>query len=306
MKILWDSVDELGWQARVADKAYGLRQSWGYGQAMATLGGRVGRALIVENGVELAMVQVLQRRGLRVIGQGPIWLGDLPLAQKRRVLGRLALHPGLTVVTPDEAIAGPGMIPLVTPQSHAIWEIGKTDAELRAQLQGKWRNRLVKAEAMVQPRILGNDKTLHKLVFEEARQRQSRGYRNLPGELAVHWPGEKLVLGWHSGGALQAGMVFLVHGQVASYFLGWNGAAGRNAFAHGPMLWRAGQMLRARGVISVNLGAIDTEGGASLARFKLGTGAVVQRAGATSLVLPRGAGGLRGIEPRKPPLPWTG
>ncbi|QCO56844.1 hypothetical protein EOK75_13615 (plasmid) [Pseudorhodobacter turbinis] len=286
MKILWDSVDEAGWQARVAGMAYGLRQSWGYGQAMTAMGGKVGRALIVENGAELAMVQVMQRRGLRVIGQGPIWLGELSHVQKRRVLRRLARFAGMTVATPDEALTGLGMIPLITPQSHAIWKVGMSDIPLRAQLQGKWRNRLLKAEAEVQPRILGNDKALQKLVFEEARQRRARGYRNLPGEMALHWPGKKLVLGWHSGGALQAGMVFLIHGQVASYFLGWNSPKGRGAFAHGPLLWRAGQMLRDRGVASVNLGTIDTEGGATLARFKLGTGALVQVAGATRLVLP--------------------
>ena len=39
-------------------------------------------------------------------------------------------------------------------------------------------------------------------------------------------------------------MVFLIHGQTASYFLGWASDAGRAAFAHGPILWQAALALR--------------------------------------------------------------
>ena len=285
MEILWDRFDCNDWQARLNGRAYGMRQAWAYGQAMAGLGARSGRALVREKGQDLALVQVLQRRGLRVMNDGPIWLDDFGAGQKRRVLRRFARHSGLTIATSAEGVTGWGLVPLITPQSRAIWRIDRDTTALRAGLQGKWRNRLVKAEASVRVSVLPAT-GLDTLIRAEAAQRVSRRYSNLPGALALHWPGEKLSLGWYSDGILQAGMVFLLHGQTASYFLGWASPLARTCFAHGPILWQAALQLRDRGIKSLDLGAVDTEGGAALARFKLGTGAEVQAAGSTCLILP--------------------
>lgn len=304
MDILWDQIDEAGWQARVAGlRDLPLRQSWDYGAAMQRLGATPRRAVLRHAGREVALVQVMQRRGLRLINQGPIWLEDATEADKRCALRGLACHPGATIATPDMPLAGWGLIPLITGRSRALWQIGEEAETVRQGLHGKWRNRLRKAEAQVRPKPL-RGAALEQLMAQEAAQRHARGYRNLPGALALHWPGQSLALGWHAEGALQAGMVFLIHGPSASYFLGWASARGRAAFAHGPLLWQAMLALRARGVQQLDLGDVDSGQGAALARFKLGTGAKVQAMGASCLVLPplrhlrqQGAGGLGGIEP---------
>jgi hypothetical protein len=286
MQILWNHLDHTDWHARLAGRAIGLRQDWAYGQAMTALGATVGRAVVVQNGVELALVQVLQRRGLRVLAQGPVWLTDLTTTQKRQILQRLACHLGATIATPDAGLGGFGMVPFVTPQAYAVWHLGPDPVQLRENMWGKWRNRLTVAERHIRITDLRKPTQLAQLIAAEGAQRQARGYANLPGALAQHWAGEKLVLGWMGKGAVQAGMVFLIHGQSASYFLAWASAQARAAFVHGPMLWHAAQTLRGRGVMDLNLGAIDTQAGAGLARFKLGTGAGVQWAGPTCLVLP--------------------
>ena len=287
MEFLWDNLDHTSWQDRLQGRAHGLRQSWGYGQAMAAMGARLGRAVVMENGAELAQVQVLQRRGLRVINDGPVWLRDASPDRQRRVLRKLARHPGVTIATPPLAQAGWGLVPLITPQSHAVWRIDRDTGILRAGLQGKWRNRLLKAETGLRVTALP-EAGVDALIHAEAIQRQARGYANLPGALARHWPGSKLALGWYSGGALQAGMVFLMYGQTASYFLGWASPVARARFAHGPILWQAALALRDRGVQQLDLGALesDSDSGAALARFKLGTGAAVRVAGSTCLVVP--------------------
>jgi lipid II:glycine glycyltransferase (peptidoglycan interpeptide bridge formation enzyme) len=114
-----------------------------------------------------------------------------------------------------------------------------------------------------------------------------RGYRALPADFVAAWPGEKLVLEWRSGGAMQAGMLFLRHGAWASYHSGWASDEGRAAFAHGPMLMTAAAMLAERGVTTLDLGTVDAEAAPGLAHFKIGTGAVVRPLGATVWVLPR-------------------
>jgi hypothetical protein len=288
MEIRWNQDTQARWQARLWDNmpARGaLRQDWGFGAVMARRGAAIGRAVIMDGAQEIAAAQVLERGGLRVIGQGPIWLKDLDPAQRARVVRRLALHKGACVMTPDTELRGWGVLPLITPKTYAVWKIDKPEMELRKALQGKWRNRLVNAEAQVTPSVLSEAK-LQILIANEASQRRDRAYKNLPGDIALDWPGGVVAMGWHSGGALQAGMVFLIHGQTASYFLGWASPMARAVFAHGPILWQAMRKLRDRDVRTLDLGAVNSEMGASLARFKLGTGAGLMAAGTTCLVLP--------------------
>lgn len=286
MDIQWDQDCEQVWQARLAGLSNpALRQDWGFGAAMQGLGASVGRAVISDGGKVLAAAQVLQRRGLRVIGQGPVWLAPVDPAQKRRVLRRFAWHAGACIITPNDPVSGMGIIPLITPKSYAIWNINMPPALLRQNLHGKWRNRLLRAEEVVKPKPLPR-RALQALIAQEAAQRSYRSYKNLPGAMALDWPGGTLAIGWVCGGALQAGMVFLVHGHHATYFLGWANPTARASFAHGPMLWQAALALRARGVEAIDLGDVNSESGANLARFKLGTGAGVVTAGATCLVLP--------------------
>lgn len=286
MDILWDQDCEPEWQARMAGLPYpALRQSWAFGTVMQGLGASVRRAVICDAGIAVAAAQVLQRRRLRLIGQGPVWLTTLEPGQKRQVLRQLARFAGACIVTPHDPVVGFGIVPLITPKCSAIWNIDMLPAELRQNLHGKWRNRLLRAEEGCKPMVLTRPK-LQELVAYEAVQRVGRGYKNLPGTIAMDWQGGKLAIGWQQGGELHAGMVFLIHDGRATYFLGWANQTARASFAHGPLLWQAALMLRARGVKAIDLGDVNSETGASLARFKLGTGAEVFAAGATSLVLP--------------------
>jgi hypothetical protein len=286
MDIQWNEDSEQAWQARLAGMHRpALRQDWGFGIALQRLGATVRRAMILDGGKPLAVAQILQRHGLRVIGQGQVWLAPVEPAQKRRVLRRLAWHAGACIITPSEAVAGLGIIPLIMPKSYAIWNINMPPALLRQNLHSKWRNRFLRAEDVVKPMPLLRTH-LQELIAQEASQRRTRSYTNLPGTMAFKWPGGTLAIGWTSGGALQVGMVFLMHGRHATYFLGWANQTARTSFAHGPILWQAALVLRTRGVEAIDLGDVNSESGANLARYKLGTGAGLMTAGSTCLVLP--------------------
>ncbi len=73
-----------------------------------------------------------------------------------------------------------------------------------------------------------------------------------------------------------AAMMFLIHGQAATYQVGWSSPQGRDLNAHNLLLWQAMNELKARGVRRLDLGGINTTRSAGLARFKLGTGGQVQ------------------------------
>lgn len=251
---------------------------------MQALGARVRRGLIHDGGRAVAAVQVLERRGLRWIGRGPVRLGD---GDQRAALRALARHSGLTVATPEVPMAGAGLIPLITTRHQAIWDLRPDPAQLRAAMAQKWRNRLAAAERAGGTPVLsrhGRD-DLAALIAAEAGQRRARRYRALPADFLRHWTCPVALWRWPARGPMRAGMLFLIHGTAATYHIGWAGPEARAAFAHGPMLWRAACDLRARGVTLLDLGAADAAN-PGLARFKLGTGAALRPLGATVLVLP--------------------
>ena len=81
-----------------------------------------------------------------------------------------------------------------------------------------------------------------------------------------------------------AGMIFLIHGRAATYQVGWTSDTGRDLHAHNLMLWRAIEELRERGVRSLDLGGVNTQRSASLARFKMGLGGQVCQFAGTYLL----------------------
>lgn len=256
-----------------------LQQSLAYGQAMRALGATVACVAVRDGGRTVALAQTLQRGGLQVILRGPVWLAE---CDQRRVLRRLARWPGITVVTPENTVSGHGLVPVITSRHHALWDLSGDEGALRAGLHGKWRNRLLRAEGVKIAQ--GNRQIMERLIAAEHQQRQARGYRGLPRAFLNAFP-DPLILHWSPKGQLEAGMIFLRHGTWASYQLGWSSPVGRQAFAHGPMLWQAMLRLKARGVTMLDLGDIS-DANPGLARFKLGTGAQIRALGATCLVLP--------------------
>lgn len=256
-----------------------LPQGPAYGAAARACGATV---RVIDLGCGTA--QVVERAGRRLVSRGPVWAGTPSQAEKRRALRRLGRFIGVTLVTPEEEVRGPGLIPLVTPVHHAVWDLS---GDLRAGLAGKWRNRLAVAEKAglrIGPAPL---KRLPDLVAAEGAERGAKGYRSLPPAFTLALPTHSLRLfDWRHGGAMGAGMAFVVEGATASYHLAWAGDAARAAHVHPLMLFRAALSLRDEGVRWLDLGSVNTEDAPGLARFKLGTGAALRRLGHTMLALP--------------------
>lgn len=222
--------------------------------------------------------------GVLATERGRLRLISRVAGRDRDGLRRLARWPGVTVVTPEEDVAGFGLVPLVTPMHHAVWRLGP---ELREGMARNWRGHLRQAERAGLRVRRGNGTTLAALVAAEAVQRAERHYRALPPRFSRSLPGEALRLWeWRHAGAMQAAMCFVVHGTTASYHLSWGSDVARKLGVHGLMLVQAAEALWAEGVRWLDLGSVDTELAPGLARFKLGTGAELRRLGATCLVLP--------------------
>jgi len=287
MQIDWDTLGEDAWNDRLmAAGTAPLQQSWRYGMVARAMGACVGRAVIRDGGREVALAQVLARRGMRLVLRGPVWLDCADPDHRRAVLRRLARAPAPVIATPGEGISGFGLVPLITPRHHAIWDLSPDPDALRKAMAPKWRADLMAAERSALC-LTQAPSALETLIAAEMAQRGNRRYRALPPDFARAWgAGTSRVLSWGEGRRTEAAVQVLCHGPWATYHLAWASEAGRNARAHWAMLWAMVLWLRARGVRAFDLGDVDTEGAPGLARFKLGTGAALVRLGPTCLVLP--------------------
>ena len=137
------------------------------------------------------------------------------------------------------------------------------------------------------------DQISHAFLDAELKQRVKRGYRSMPVEMTERWQDAKADSARSDKAAglavyradlkrdAAAGMLFLIHGTRATYHVGWTSDEGRTNAAHNLILWTAMRDLKARGVALLDLGGVNTQSGAGIARFKLETGGeVLQRAGA--------------------------
>jgi hypothetical protein len=127
----------------------------------------------------------------------------------------------------------------------------------------------------------------HWLLRAELSEARRLGYRPLPpamiAALAAAHPGAAQLFCAHLAGQRVAAMLFLRHGQAATYQIGWSRPEGRAASAGNLLMWRAMLELQAMGVDQIDLGAADPVGAPGLATFKTCTGAQLRQLGGSWL-----------------------
>ena len=260
-------------------------------------------ALIRENGTVIARAQVMLRHFplagmVGYMPRGPVWCGAPAretVASALRALPRSLHNEGTACrlwicnAEAEEAAMGLsriGYLPIITPQHVAEIDLNN-DQDIRlAQQSGKWRNRLRHAQGQdlhITHRPLNSARDGW-LLAAETLQQGAKGYRALPASFAAHYPTEltRLFLAERRGEVIAA-MLVLRHGAAASYHIGWSSNEGKSASAHNLLLWQASNWLARKGVRRFDLGTLDTQAAAGLARFKLGAGARPRALGPTML-----------------------
>ncbi len=301
MDIVWETRQPAQWDRLHFEQAGALQQHLAFGTAMQALGTECLRARIEEKGQLIGIAQFVVRRiagfiGLALCSRGPVWANgvDAParelacqlmsrsLPQRRP---RFVLYAPETPVGVDPSSAGiNGRSRIFTGDATVLLDLTLKDEQLRAALHPKWRNRLVAAEkSELRFQRVGEKPAQYRwLLDREGAQRQQRAYRALPSAFvpayqAAVGAGRPSVLTVRTdlGRDAVAAMLFLIHGSAATYHLGWSEVRGRELSAHNLCLWRALPLLREAGVRRLDLGGVNTQRGATLARFKLGSGGSV-------------------------------
>ena len=300
VQIVWNQGTVAEWAAAFARVPRStLPQSFGYAQAMGKTHGYVPRLGMIEAaGRPIGMVQVLERRSLKIFHQrqlhrGPLWFDGEPdadvleavLRRLRREcpdnpLNRFSFLPELAATPETEALLLRCGFRRTGPGYRTVWiDLSKPDEELRAALARDWRQRLKGAEKA--GLILDLDpeaKNLPWLAKQEHDQAQAKHYREMSGRLSVrlrnalHKADGVVLAAALDGTTPVAAALLLGHGHAATYQIGWSNEAGKKAGAMRLVLWRAIGHLRERGFRWLDLGGINPDTAPGVTEFKLGTG----------------------------------
>lgn len=300
MKVLWNELPRKAWNEFHATHCGSMQQSWAYGQAMQAMGVSVHRAAIKDGNTLVALAQFIGRRlafyiGLASCTRGPVWKNTLDAEQQARIYQLLRqsipTHAWrATLFSPNESQASlppaqvQGLRRVMTGYSTVMIDLRQDLDALRHGLEGKWRNRLVKAQAQegVTVQIGAQRKQCQALLQREGEQRKSKNFYGLPtafvdAYIEAHERADKafVLCTAQQGGESLASMLFLLHGRSASYYIGWSSPEGRKLNMHNLLMWRAIEHLKGQQLIDLDLGGINTHDLPGISRFKLGTGGQV-------------------------------
>jgi lipid II:glycine glycyltransferase (peptidoglycan interpeptide bridge formation enzyme) len=297
MNVRWEHLPQAEWEEFHALHHGALQQAWAYGEALTSLGVTMLRAMVWQDDRLVAMAQFMCKRMLGYISlasctRGPVFSPEVSPAQRAEIYKRLRQSiplPRLKVVlfSPDrtaeqvDRTETRGMSRVMTGYATVLLDLKAPLPTLKAHLEGKWRNRLNKAlsndkiRVHVQPSL----KRCEWLLGKELDQREAKKFHGLPTEFVQAYIAaaadhrQAFVVAYAElGKNTMGGMLFLIHGRVASYHMGWADDEGRRLNAHNALLWEAMAYLQGQGIEVLDLGGVNTHDLPGISRFKLGTG----------------------------------
>ncbi len=306
VSIRWiDSREE--WQALFSQVGRSnFLHSWAYGEAKTS--GRkwaVKRAVFLQNDEPIAIVQLLTRKigwiTITRINRGPLLMRKLSPGELTGIYKFLGNYGNLgktriLFIAPELDLSGSSLAILHKSHFHrfrnnsweSIWiDLTKDIDGLRKQLDGKWRNMLSFAEKSNLALEMGNDDTLFNWMIDRYRElTDSKQFQGPAVELlydvrkAQSGNESFLVLKGSFENRAIAGICIAIHGNAATYLIGWNGAEGRTLKANQFLLWSAVKYLKDRNISWFDLGGISEEKTPGISAFKKGlNGEIYELAG---------------------------
>ncbi len=304
-EIQWNSLPVEAWESRFAGIARSnILQSYDYALASTKLNRQRARwGLILMDGKEAGLVQILEAGIFKnllhavILDRGPLWFDGYGGAahiklffdeinkqfparwgRKRRFLPEVEQGPAANQILKQTGLRFANeQIPYQT----LWWDLTLDEDEARHALRPNWRGSLQKAEkAGLTIEWDAAGLFYPWLRTEYAKDKKARGYGGpapqLLDNLAMIRPetGNMLI----GKAAFErhniAGVLFIKHGQGATYQVGWSSEEGRKHCAHHLLLWQARSMLKQQGITQLDLGGINDDTAAGIKKFKTGTGAL--------------------------------
>lgn len=298
----WSDKSQKHWNdllARAQRAAF--QQDWAYGAVLSSARVRVSRLVVFDQERPIAMAQIIIRSfwgmfEVALLTRGPLWLEDLSPEIKQDIFHEIGKHfprrqRKFLFFTPEEYEAeffvnDQHIRQVITGYSTIMLDLSQGEEALWAALYSKNRNMIRKARKNSVEIFMGDHTHPYTdwLLQKEKKQQKDKKYQGLPVNLVTAY-GEKNCLKRAvltvfafvaDETAPVAGALFLLHGNNATYHIGWNGKEGRKVNALNLILWRGMCELKEQRVQKLDLGGLNTDVAPDIARFKLGFGGQVK------------------------------
>ncbi|MEP1765102.1 MAG: GNAT family N-acetyltransferase [Sulfitobacter sp.] len=241
---------------------------------------------------------------LRLCGEDPITLPSGLLLLNRRLAGvpvlmlpRAAPPPDLPkqladaglsrrllILSPEHPCKMPRALRMMPRQALLRVDLSGDDQTRRAGLHQKWRNQLRRAEGSLLRVTQRRMNASHPMLARAAEQSRARRYQGWPTALTAAFakaaPEQTQIFTALLRGHPVAHMLFLIHGNRATYHIGHTTPEGRKTHAHNLLLWQASIALHRAGIMEMDLGPETTP---QIDRFKCRAGAQQVMTGGTWL-----------------------
>lgn len=299
----WSPMPLAAWDERFREvRRSNILQHFPFAQANRTVnhtGARHGVLYI--NGSEAGLLQLSEVGVLRNIvhavsmDRGPLWFkgfgstGDIAaffaaFAREfpRRIGRKMRLLP--EVEDSDEnrrAIACSGYSRHETMSGYQTYwiDLTKDRDELRANLNGKWRNILSKSErSRMTVSVDWAGDTAATFLRGYHSDKVEKNYQGTSKAMLAHLlkhmqpRREVLIISATCEHRTIASILVLLHGSSATYQAGWTSETGRRLGAHHRLLWEAFQELQDAGIRDFDLGGVNDTEAEGVKRFKRGMG----------------------------------
>ncbi len=268
-----------------------ITQSWSYGTIKCSAEGwQVDRYLIKNNGLEIGVVQVLKKKFLGMVlayrvNKGPIFIKEFENIENEikaieLIRKQNPKRPFFYVPYASYSVSALGR--MIT-NKWRIWNIfgfptGVVDLsvdeeKIRAGLDSKWRNQLKTAEKKGYKILSDFDcyEEMMKLYQKEQEEKVFEGVScELLNEMKKSPSPLKIFYVKNDADSIIAFDMFYIHGDAATYYIGWNSDEGRKDYLNNLLLYHAAISLKNMGVEKLDLGGIEYIHTESVAKFKDG------------------------------------
>lgn len=256
---------------------------------------RRGVIKVDEEEVGILAIQEIKLGPIHVVDlyRGPLWFSASPPESwlfdfaklfnetwPRRLLRRRRWLPEW----PDGEMARKALASLgfrTLPKSfETVWmDLSLPENEIRSNMNPKWRGHLNKGERcnleIIQDWTGSTGKSFLQQYYvdKSVKKYYGRSPRFIAAELALALRSREAVFLWACENKVPVAAILLVmHGNSATYRIGWTTDEGRKANGHNVLLWEAVKLLKAKGYAWFDLGGIEPHGAEGLTTFKTGMG----------------------------------
>lgn len=287
----WNKIDKETWESLYSSiNKTNITQDWNYGDAKSSIENwKVTRGVIFYNSTMVGLVQALQKKIFGIpcitrINRGPLLFNtnDAPILKVqiirnlKKVFKIMSIAPAIdnsSEILQYLTLSGFHKLNKYNDYSSVI-DLKLDEESLQKQLKSKWRNQLKKAEKS-NLIIKEWNQNYDKILELYQKNMIEKNFKGISIELLKFLILKKCLYTlaiYSQKQDLLAFDVAYIHGNTATYLIGWNNEEGRTLNTNNLLLFNIVLKMKNLGIRYFDLGGIDYINTEDIAKFKRGIG----------------------------------